>query len=589
MDISLISHPSTTRCYICGSPEVNVICHHCGRSLCRRHGPAKPFLSFFRKNREFHRLGLESSPAKSRSGAHCAECVHSVPDMIRLMVLPGIALFTVNLVGLLFFLALYLPALLEQQYDTPSVLFASFVSGGLILGAVFSTMGVLIDRWLERQEVKKHPLPDLPLIPFIPAETPIVVQEMVRGKIWQTPIYAFSSVESWTGVLRLPFQLGPSDRSRLAAYRQRFKPGAPRRLICRGHYISLVGRKALRWNLSSQWEVLPTVVAATELLYLNEAAEQAYHRDWTQTLNYELTGDPLAEEHNVPEHLPLRLRAYVMPGSDGREVALELQLLPDLPTEKQRLELRLDSLKVEVPTEILGPPRVQVPSAELSEAQGVRQTLTWRALGFKREEQVSGRKEFVLRFPAPVTQATVLSGQVQLSWPGLSSGVEGVNLFFPLGHRDKRADQNTQLWTRLIVNFDLHVAGIVGQQPTQQLSRQVTLKLPCAPNEKFVCQLAEAIAQAGGFYVKNLVENGQQLSAVQGAMACYWDITGRKYNQVHAVDFHLVISGSIQLEDTGQTNVDVRVQGLVNTPQLEAEVEGVLETLKTLVEEMTAT
>lgn len=624
METSLITFPSTTRCYICGSSEIQCVCHHCHRPVCRRHGPAKPFLSFLRKNREFYGLDLEKSPAKNRSGAHCSNCAHSVPDAIKLMTWPGSILFVANFVAV-FFLILYLLQLWTQciyaeaasgvdvelmrvlgraggvtpptlspndlKYQvfvpctdatwTPPISYTIVAAVMMLLSASLYIGGLLTDRWLEKFEIEKHP-PDLPIIPFIPSATPILVEETVRGQIQSTSGKEVSSVQSWAGIVRVPFRLGPADRDRWAAYQKRFKPEG-NSLPARGGYLTLSGAKALRWSTPKQWEILPIERMIQDLPYLSTSSGQA-NRDWIQELTYTVVSDPRIEDRQIPESLPVRIRAYLVPGKAAREVALEVQLLADLPLE-QRMGLQIDSLTVEFPTTALGRTTVQSPSAELIETKQGQQTLTWRGLSFKSDEQESGRKEFVLRLAVPAQHVARLQGRVSMSWQGLSSGITSVNLFFPLGHRDERADKAAQQWTRLIVDFSLEIAGIVAQSTARLVSAQERVKLTRrAPDDQFVCQLTEAIAQAGGFYVKNLIESAQQLSAVQGAMSCYWDITGRKYSQVHAVDFHLVVSGSISPNGSGETDIDVRVYGIANTRALEQEVQGVLKTLKTLVE-----
>jgi hypothetical protein len=464
---------------------------------------------------------------------------------------------------------------------TPPISYTVVAAVMLLLSALLYIGGLLADRLLEKSEIEKHQ-PDLPLIPFVPSETPILVEETVHGQIHYASGTETSSVQFWGGIVRVPYRLGPGDRARWAAYQKRFK-AATNSTVARGGYLTLSGAKAIKWSSPKQWEILPVEKMVQDLPYINTGSGQA-NRDWIQQLTYTVLGDPRAEDRHIPERLPVRLRAYLVPGKAAREVALEVQLMADLPLE-QRTGLQIDSLTVEFPTTALGRTTVQSPSAELIETTRGQQTLTWRGLNFKSEEQGSGRKEFILRLAVPAQQVAKLQGRVAMSWQGLSSGITAVNLFFPLGHRDERADKTAQQWTRLTVDFSLEIAGIVAQSTERLVPAQEQVKLARrAPDDQFVCQLAETIAQSGGFYVKNLIESSQQLSATQGAMSCYWDITGRKYNQMHAVDFHLVVSGSIHPNGTGETDVDIRVYGIANTRALEQEVQGVLKTLKTLVE-----
>jgi len=101
METTIFKQGAQVRCYKCGSPEIEVICHHCGRPMCRQHGPVHPSLRWLTENREFTDLTLGVWPLNRTDPAHCEFHVHSSPNYRRIMILPGAL---VLLIGLWLFL-----------------------------------------------------------------------------------------------------------------------------------------------------------------------------------------------------------------------------------------------------------------------------------------------------------------------------------------------------------------------------------------------------------------------------------------------------------------------------------------------------
>lgn len=73
---------------------------------------------------------------------------------------------------------------------------------------------------------------------------------------------------------------------------------------------------------------------------------------------------------------------------------------------------------------------------------------------------------------------------------------------------------------------------------------------------------------AGDYYVKRVVENPPTPDRTAAAINRYWDISGRKYDGLYPIDFHIVLSGQ-EIHDGGTVvsgHTDVAISVRAPTP-----------------------
>jgi len=71
MSVQLIEKAQYSRCYECGDTKISYICHHCGRAMCKGHGPNIFNSTEQSATIEFADLGLKNTRC-GEVPAHCS-------------------------------------------------------------------------------------------------------------------------------------------------------------------------------------------------------------------------------------------------------------------------------------------------------------------------------------------------------------------------------------------------------------------------------------------------------------------------------------------------------------------------------------
>ena len=155
-------------------------------------------------------------------------------------------------------------------------------------------------------------------------------------------------------------------------------------------------------------------------------------------------------------------------------------------------------------------------------------------------------RPFYIRFSENVSPETELVGRLHLRLRGrLFSGARGVDVYYPLGGR--RADVRTRMWTDIYVDFRLHLNSLSFSSRKRTL---LALAYPGVfPNHALMRRLVQRINDRG-IYVKRLVESPARRSRTS-KLNHHWDVVGRYYDGLFAVDFQIAIDGLVRYGGSG--------------------------------------
>ncbi|MDT0350304.1 hypothetical protein [Pseudonocardia charpentierae] len=107
------------------------------------------------------------------------------------------------------------------------------------------------------------------------------------------------------------------------------------------------------------------------------------------------------------------------------------------------------------------------------------------------------------------------------------------------------------------------------------------------PNGATVARVTARLSD-DDYYVKRVVENPPQPSKKASAVNRYWDISGRKYDGVYPIDFHLVLSGQ-EFHDggiatSGRTEMALSVRGAFTSEDIDRRIHDEWRSLRRRVE-----
>jgi hypothetical protein len=305
----------------------------------------------------------------------------------------------------------------------------------------------------------------------------------------------------------------------------------------------------------------------------------------------------------VPEQLPVWVAPSLIQEAGQRGLDLDVIWSEEEPP-TQKIE-KIAHLELRVPVTWGEIERVE-PSAVLDQGvddatgEGFR-TITWRQLSLE-DARTSGRRTLSVFFEDPITPCDTIQGRLEASFTGSLSGLEGVEVYYPLGTRSPLDEVAQEISTLVIVGFHLSLANLRHQQVRivpdrhsleKDHARQATFTFPnVPPDHNTVISLVNAMSEA--FYVKRLIENPPKLTDEAHTVSRYWDLGGRCYKGVYPIDFHLVLTGIVVYDRAerisgGTTEATLTVQGDYANREMEEEIENVWERLSQMIQDTIST
>jgi hypothetical protein len=568
----LVERAPQARCYRCGSRQLASICHHldCTRLMCGEHSPAprrRPSTA------EFAGLGLEGTPCGALP-VHCPKDEHVVRGQLTWV---WVSAAVLGLVGV------FLVVTARPPWSGVLALAA-----GLLLAIVSARLNQ------RREEAARKARPTLPLLPRLPH---VEVTETLPAQITVDEQGAYrAETGTPTGSLTVAATFGKRDREAVSRYRRRYLLGKDKPVGFSLGFAVLRGPVEVARELGDREPAVLRLEGHAHNFRLLAGDSQLVSAVWRKQHTYKV-----GQRAGGPR---ISLTPSLVQGAGRRVLDLDLQW-PEAEGARADGGLvvdRVECLRLDVPTTWGGVQQVDGDNVDLFEpkaegGQAPVQRIIWHREPVTADQRRARRKTFQVWFHEPIDTSSVVRGRVELRFTGALSGLEGVDLYYPLGRR--RDDQPAAaIATSLVADFELSLVRVRHQDVrfvpdgtrTEDDDKQKTLVFhEVVPDHGAVIALTRAISQQG-YYVKRVVENPPRTGAHANRVNRSWDITGRIYHRVYPIHFHLVVDGE-EIYDgdirarAGTTRTTLTVQGTFANQEMEQRVEGVWEQLSDVVAE----
>jgi hypothetical protein len=557
MSIQITDHPPRTRCYKCGSTNVEAVCHHCHRAMCALH-IREPIDSKGRLiSVEFTGLGLEE--ACGEVPIHCEFCHHVVHSPHAALAIAGIGIF---------FLALLLPLNISTRFI------------GILLGGAMTGLGFYINKTRTEKLIQSRPH-----LPLLPRFSTIQIREIVRGKINLDSKGDYHiSISSAEGIFTITSNFGKAELDQLEQYQKKYH---------------LAESQDIQFN--SGFVVLQS---ASGIDYLNNISDTVLALRGTQPFSTKLeryrSGErPKSRRYNlskvaIKNSFPIRIVPSLIQEAAKRALDLEIQWTGENRGINRLRVQKIDLLDLQVPVEW----------GEIQDANGgivgrrtsfedgnIVHTITWHGVPVTDNDLKKCQHTFSISFEDAIEASNSICGTLVATFRGTVSDIEGISVFYPLGRQ--RELESTVISTQVIVDFELSLAGLRYQdiRVVPDLKKDKDKLEPIVvkgitPDHDTVIALTNAISER--FYIKRIIENPPRIGERANLVNRYWDIAGRYYVGVYPIDYHLMLSGEIIKGDelyphSGMTKVHLNVQGAYANKEMEETIENLWVQLSHLI------
>lgn len=560
MTTKIIARAAQVRCYECGATGIVQICHHCGVAICAEHAQLPSELSRWFLRHEFAGLPLPDG-LRVTQPAHCNHCGHHLGEPNRFVVVFGVGLALLG--GLL-----ALPA--------PSRAAALLALVGLAIVA-----WAVIQQW--RRQIQGQPQLSMPLLPRInllkireTADVAVTLTMDGDYQITQKPI---------NGALELLGRIQDSERARLEAYRNRFALSALQSAPYHAGFLVLRGRVGLRFINVGSAELPATNIVAltgdTSMLALLNGSSLRESELFSVACTYEVC------ESLKPLPLLINLIPSLFQEADQHALALDLQWIAPRQWNDKSLEIeRILLLRVDVPVS-WGDLEHVSSNAVIKDPENGYRPIEWSQLEIDPAHPNWQRscRRFSLRFKNQIERDDIILARAEVQFQGSLAGLEGADLFSPLGtvHKRKLGKPVTVVNTEFTLSLthvryqDTRVVpDFKHAEDTQQVRELVSTYPDIVPNHRTMTMLTEALAERR-LYLKRIIENPPRVGEHVNQRNRYWDIGGREYSSVYPIDFHIVLSGEESYRGRAKkpshtTHAALTVQGAYANPQMEAQI-----------------
>lgn len=593
-EITMEEHTPVARCYVCGSPKIIGLCHHCGRAMCGADCPAVASPAEHPVSKEFAGLGISDRA----TAYHCTPHDHVVKGDMKRLVWIGAGIGALGI----------------------CVALASVIAGVLLIlcGGAMVTGAVLVTR--RRAEAARAARPPLPLVPDL---VTVRVTETLHGKIHMSDRddYKYDSTPNPVrGQIDVTMEFTDPVLA-LRSYRDKYLLADDEDIQFSAGYamISAAGEAnpeadELGFRLASGPAAIP-LAAGNGIAFGGPVAGHSLFTEdgdgtakWTAQASYGLL--PARE----PKTVPLWLVPSLVPDSNHRTLELDLQWVP-IGDDDQALNLDLfELIELNVPAAwgnvvstsegamVLDPIR-------LPESEEFVRTVKWKrpkkgpsqslilAIRFENEiklyhENQDGSREYHR-----------LTGKIQTSFSSAFSGIGSVAIYHALGapwHKPQGA--KVDIKTLVSVDFDLSLRFIRYQDvwvipdSAADVKRAEAPEYPVIPDYETVNGLTSELSSSR-YYVKRVIENPPRGGRLANLVNRYWDIAGYYYDKVFPIDFHVTVTGEEEYQggiraNAGSTTAQITVQASYvesdakaqhDAPDMKAQIERRWEALSELV------
>ena len=574
MLLTVREHAPQARCYMCGSPELVSVCHHCGKGMCQQHSPKAVDAVGKPVSGELAGLRLEGRQA---GVYHCDEDNHVVKGSLRAVIVAGAAAAVVGII----------------------VLVAVNVPAGLVLllaGVATAVAAYLADR--KRKAASADLRPPLPVLPSLDS---VRVTEILRGQVRLGADGAYvSTPQPAEGMVEMELTLAKADRERLSAYREKYGLAADDPVRFSAGYAVLKGVAGLTFQpgTESASMLLP---GGTAINFAGEVASHPLFRadggrsagQWTAQFPFRLLGT------RVPGRIPVWIVPSLVPDSDKRTLEIDLHWVAlgdgeQFGPEPRPLKfLRFEEIRLIVPKAWGNVESASPSNAFISNPAGQpSRTIQWQPLATAGQEK-TGSQTLTIRFEKQISQADRLTGSLRAAFKGTLSGVTDVRMFRPAGGSWLQPPKAT-VSMEARVDFELSLNSVryqavrVVPDRNKDLDRsEIDNFSGVIPDYRTVIDLTNELSESG-YYVKRVIENQPRGGGRANLVNRVWDIAGRRYDGVFPIDFHITLTGeeeyrgSIQA-NAGSTAAQLSVQGSYVNQVMENQVESEWDALHDMV------
>jgi hypothetical protein len=460
---------------------------------------------------------------------------------------------------------------------------------GLILVVGSAGAAVLI-RYEDRRRAHVA-MRDRPHLPVTPSIDSVEVREVLHGELVLEAGGAYrTSVTPIDGHIKIDMTFGRPDQDRLREYCRKFRVISREEVWFSAGYLVLQGPAGLEFtDRVGGGLVVPLTDVVGAQPFLRSQGEPVSAK-WQVRLEHRVTGVPGRTE------IPLWLTPALMPESDQRSLQLDLQWLGNWPQEDSTLVAdRVERLTLQVPASWGNVEHVEGATVgSRVDPNSGRRFIEWKQVSLDQEKR---RSSFVVHFEERIKNTDVIKGSLVVSFRGALSGLEGIDLFEPLGGR-RRGGRYTDVKTEVVADLELSLNGVRYQdvRVVPDPRRDDLAQIPeihefpgVIPDHETLIALTDAMS-ADGYYVKRVIENPPRDRGRADLVNRAWDIAGRRYNGVYPVDFHLVLTGeevygSDIRAEAGNTKVRLNVKGAFASKEMEEEIESVWYGLQGIISE----
>ena len=576
-DVKVEPRAPMVRCYKCGSSQVSALCHHCWRPGCAKHVRPSPSWAERVSGHEAGGPGLENVRA-----CHCGDCTHlrvRTAGSARRWLAVGVAGAGLIAIGLIY---AWLNAIAGLAFLA--------VGGVSVTGA-----------WLRLRRTDVRARRSMP-VPLHPKVADVELIEQLHGEITLGPEDEeyHTDLKSVGGSIGMVLTFGGPDQERVRRRRKRSRAQDTTVRYCAGRLV-LQGKFGIREGEQIDGPIVPLEGDVNDHLVFR-VPDPPSSSLWKFARSYELRAEPDISSG------PVWITPSIVPDSDHHGLELDIQWVEFGPDKEKPLRLEvIELLRLEFPVswgEIDSwgvPPDVSArPRAVLGQSDGRRWIELRRLSPAKPGEEDRERKTrpvtVSIRFRGRVTAEEEISGRLTATMQGTLSGVTGVRLYNALGayRRNSRA---ASVKTRVDVNFRLSLANIRYQamrvlpdRAAEDSNRDSYAdKFAVIPDDETVIALTNAMSEEG-YYVKRVIENPPRSGKHAGLVQRYWDITGRRYEGVYPIDFHIILTGEEQHSggirpESGTTRVRIVVKGAYTDGEMDTRIDYEWKRLRHLTQE----
>ena len=427
-----------------------------------------------------------------------------------------------------------------------------------------------------------------------PRITKLELTETLTGEVRRRDGRCVASVESVSGEIRMEAVWSRAHTTAVVDHRRRHGlPHSDQLVFSAGSLVvGGPGRFALPPQQADARPVAMILLLRSSTADHPVLADAAGRGDprWVHTTDYTVE----APEPDAPA--PVWVTAALAPGSGGRALELDVQWCFADPVDgvtkrdtAPRAE-RIEELRLSVPAawgEV-----ENISGAEDHTTSNVvagRREVTWERA--KVDAQDRGRCHLTVSFQRPLLEkepdvAPLVDGTLVMTFRGAVSGATGVQVHAAGGaRRQDGAARRCKVRTKVELRLDLDLTGLRYQEvrtvpdPARdgdEQRREFRRFRNVTPNHETIALLTDMLSDQG-YYVKTVVENPTQTGA-GGTRRRVWDISGRRYNGVHPINFHIGLTGDEIEKDnkaSGQrssTRVRLNVSGTYANDDMEHDI-----------------